>query len=578
MIFDKEIEEFILNEDSSFEKLLAVLHRGINVSFGSGLAIIVNSVGEITGIIQDSDLRKFLFKYPEKSLNIKDIMNTNFIALNDNLSEQQMIQSLISQMDLRGWSTNLPVKIIPVLRNRRPIGLINSEEIQLVLNLHKSNYIVIGLGYIGLTLALSLANLGRKVFGFDTDSNRVDQLNQFKPYILEPGIDTLLKTHLNQNFHAKDNLHLVDKSPGVQNIYFICVGSPLNLESKPNLQPIWNVLEELVVILKKGDAIVMRSTVPVGFGNEVIGFINSKLNWTVGVDFHYIAAPERTIEGNALKEIRELPQVLSGATMSCQMLGQNIFKGISNSATYIDKIEGAELVKIIGNAYRDYVFGFSNYFIDICQRFELDINQIIEASNRGYARSSIPSPSIGVGGPCLSKDTYFLNAIENSQEFSPLIAARKINELIPSKSVSFIQRNIPNLSKFRCLGIGIAFKGIPETNDLRNSPSIDFLDMFKEVVNSVSVWDSAVTKNILDEYFEQEWYSTDYDIFAILNNNPKNLAYFNDKISNCKAIEVIVFDPWRLAVPSQILCSASVKILHYFSLSHYEMMFLHATE
>ena len=570
----KNIDEFFVSENAEFEVLLSVLSKQVNSNYGSGFAIVVDSDGNIVGIVEDSDLRKFYHQNPSKNPRIKDVMKTNFISVSNNLNENEVISEVISQMDFRGWAKSLPVKIIPILYNLKPVGLIDVEEIHSVIQQQKNNYVVVGLGYVGLTLALSLSALGRRVYGFDADLNRIDQLLKLKSYILEPGVDSLLKKHLNNNFHVNSKLYSVNEKPGNQNTYFICVGTPLRLDKTPDLEPIWSVVNELLKIIKNGDVIVMRSTVPVGLGKEIVSFIESKLNWSVGINFHYIAAPERTVEGNALREIIELPQIMSGATASCQVIGLNIFRGLANSVTPLDKIEGVELVKLIGNAYRDYAFGFSNYFIEICRRYGLDINQIIESSNRGYPRSNIPSPSPGVGGPCLSKDTYFLPRSDNDQEFSPLIAVRNVNEKVPSESVKFISGIIPNLNVYKCIGIGIAFKGVPETNDFRKSPSIDFLISLSKMVDFIKVWDNAIinTNSNLEFPFDTELDT--YNFYAILNNNPKNIDFFNKKVLTSNTDEILVFDPWRMIKPNQIIYANRVKLVHYFSLSHYEKIYI----
>jgi nucleotide sugar dehydrogenase len=570
MLFEHKVHEFIVNENANLEDLLKTLSKRINPNFGSGFAIVVDTTGDISGIVEDSDLRKFLFKFPDSQLNIKELMRKDFISVDVNLDKSQMISNVISQMDLRGWDTSLPVRIIPVLNNRKPVGLIDTEEIQLALQQQKSNYIVVGLGYVGLTLALSLAHIDRNVIGIDTDKTRINKLKKYSSYIYEPGIENLLKTHLGKNLSVGNSLFLISSKDGIKNIYFICIGSPLDSNLRPNLNNLQLAIEDLIKTLKQGDVIVMRSTVPIGFGNHVISLVESNLNWKVGVDFHYVAAPERTVEGNALKEIRDLPQILAGATSSCQLIGLSIFQNLSSSVTPVNKIEAAELIKLIGNAYRDYSFGFSNYFIEICQRYKLDINLIIEASNRGYPRSNIPVPSLGVGGPCLSKDSYFLPGIASFNERSPLVVARRVNELIPSLVVKFITQNIANAKQFKCLGIGIAFKGIPETNDFRNSPSIDFLELLKVEVSKINIWDSSISKNEVDLEFTYHSENDDYDFYAVLNNNPKNLDFLESRLLRCNFSEIIIFDPWRLLIPSQIKYSSVIKDIHYFSLSHYE--------
>lgn len=223
----------------------------------------------------------------------------------------------------------------------------------------------------------------------------------------------------------------------------------------------------------------------------------------------------------------------------------------------------------MGNAYRDYVFGFSNFLISICQQYNLDLNLLIDASNRGYPRSTIPIPSPGVGGPCLSKDPYFF--FENSLNISksPVIAARKINEQIPKLSVEFINSKISNLKDFDCLVMGIAFKGIPETNDYRSSPSIEFILELKSKVKSVDYWDCMIED--VDAEINAGKYHQDkkYTFYAILNNSPKNSEFFTQLELNDAEGQIIIYDPWRQINPNFINLPSTIKTLNYFSLSHH---------
>jgi nucleotide sugar dehydrogenase len=564
----RNINQHIVNENSRIDELLAVLNKKVSENFGTGFAVVVNKIGLAVGVIQDSDLRRFLTRFPNTDIKISKIMNTNFISVKDDLNEHEIFENILVQLDSRGWYTNLPVKIIPMLSFGKPTGLVEIEEIDLDFRFETSNFLVIGLGYVGLTIALALANSGKKVIGVDTNPNRINDLNNFTSYIFEPGIDSLLMNHLGRNLFIYSKIPLENRDTAEKSIFFICIGSPLNSKFEPELNDIWKCIEEISRLIKKDDVIVMRSTVPVGFGRKIILFIESCYGWKVGLDFNYISAPERTVEGNALKEIRDLPQILAGATNTCHAIGLKIFNNLSSSITNLKSIEGAELVKLIGNAYRDYTFGFANYFIEVCKFYELDINEIINSSNRGYPRSTIPNPSPGVGGPCLSKDSYFINS--DFIEHSPLIAARTVNSKVPSNSVKFIKDKIPHLNLFRCLGIGLAFKGIPETNDLRNSPSIDFLDSLLSHVSSIHVWDSSIKKDSAELKFLYDDMSTDINFFAILNNNQNNLIYFKNRVLTCQEKEIIVFDPWRLIVPNQVFDSKKIKTVNYFSLSHFE--------
>ena len=572
MKFNKElyIKEYMIHDNASIEELLETLNKKVNANFGSGFALIINSLGDLVGTIEDSDIRKFLSKASKTDLKIMEIMRTDFISVEAKLNQKEVVESIIVQMNNRGWSTSLPVKVIPVVDNGKPVGLLDIEEIDQAIHMKKNKHIVVGLGYVGLTLALSLAQSGRKVLGYENDISRIESLRNGKSYIFEPGIENLLKQNINKNFIVESDTAAIRNESGIRNIYFLCVGTPLDSSKKPNLDIIWKAIFEILTLLKKGDAVVMRSTVPMGTGSKIVSHIEDNLGWEIGVDFHYISAPERTVEGNALREIRELPQIISGATESCQLLGLSIFQGLANSVTPLEKIESAELVKLMGNAYRDYTFGFSNYFIENCQEFNIDINLVIESSNRGYPRSSIPLPSPGVGGPCLTKDSYFLQS--SNLGYSPIIAARNINESIPTNSVEFIESKISKLTELSCLAIGIAFKGTPETNDFRNSPAVEFLQALENKVQSINIWDSVLGAENIKLDYEKDTLKNTYDMYALLNNNPKNADYFNDKIKNHVGSEIIIYDPWRLLNPNHLITSENTKTVHYLSLSHHEII------
>ena len=565
----EKIDSYVISEDSTFDNLLLVLNKKLSSNYGSGFALVTNSKGVLTGVVEDSDLRKFLSKNSPLELQIKFVMRKDFISVTEGLTEDQVVNSVVEQMGQRGWYTSLPVKVIPITKNDKPVGIMDLKELESMISQKTDRNVVIGLGYVGLTLAVSLAETGRKVYGIDSDEMKISDLAKGKSHILEPGIEKILNSRINKNLFVSQHFIDISDLPGLRNIYFICVGTPLTTKGTADLSAVMKCINDITKSLKTGDTIVMRSTVPVGTGQEIIDQIQIARDWKVGTDFHYISAPERTVEGNALKEIRELPQVISGATEACLLLGLRLFQNLSNSVTPLDRIESAEMVKIMGNAYRDYVFGFSNFLISICQQYNLDLNLLIDASNRGYPRSTIPVPSPGVGGPCLTKDPYFF--FEDALNFSesPIIAARKINELIPKQSVKFIKSKRNNLKDFNCLVIGIAFKGVPETNDYRNSPSVDFIEELKPEVKSVDYWD-CVVKDV-DAEINADKYHQDkkYTFYAILNNSPKNLEFFTQLELNDVEGQIIIYDPWRQINPNFINLPSTIKTLNYFSLSHH---------
>jgi UDP-N-acetyl-D-mannosaminuronic acid dehydrogenase len=568
----EKIDSYVILEDSTFDNLLLVLNKKLSSNYGSGFALVTNSKGVLTGVVEDSDLRKFLSKNSPLELQIKYVMRKDFIFVTEGLTEDQIINSVVEQMGQRGWYTSLPVKVIPITKNGKPVGIMDLKELESMISQKTDRNIVVGLGYVGLTLAVSLAESGRNVYGIDSDALKISDLTNGKSHILEPGIEKILNSRINKNLFVSQNFIDISDLPGLRNIYFICVGTPLTSKGTADLSAVMKCIKDITKSLKTGDTIVMRSTVPVGTGQEIIEQIQITRNWKVGTDFHYISAPERTVEGNALKEIRELPQVISGATEACLSLGLRLFQNLSNSVTPLDRIESSEMVKIMGNAYRDYVFGFSNFLISICQQYNLDLNLLIDASNRGYPRSTIPVPSPGVGGPCLTKDPYFFFEDALSISKSPVIAARKINELIPKQSVKFIKSKVNNLKDFNCLVMGIAFKGVPETNDYRNSPSVDFIQEIKAEVKSVDYWDCVVKDVELEINTGKYYQNKKYNFYAILNNSPKNLEFFTQLELDDAGEKIIIYDPWRQINPNFINLPSAIKTLNYFSLSHHAVI------
>lgn len=567
------INSHLVSEDADFHELLSILNKTLNSNFGSGFALVIDSLGNLVGVVEDSDLRKHLSKSINPNLTLKEVMRRDFIFVSNNLSEEQIVNSVIQQMGQRGWNTSLPVRVIPITQNGKPVGIIDLKELESLISQKTDKNIVIGLGYVGLTLAVALAEAGRMVYGIDVDRSKLSKLNEGKSYILEPGIEKILSSRINQNFFVSTSIDNFAMNSGLRNIFYVCVNTPMNAKNQPDLSAIHECIAEIATVIKAGDTIVVRSTVPIGTGRKIIEKIETSRNWQVGIDFHYISAPERTVEGEALKEIRELPQLISGATEACLLLGLRLFQNISSSVTPLDQIECTELIKIMGNAYRDYIFGFSNFLTLICQDYNLDLNKLIEASNRGYPRSSVPLPSPGVGGPCLTKDPYFLSD-ENIFRFkSPVLAARKINEAIPKNSVKFIKSKLIDMQFLDCLALGITFKGIPETNDYRNSPSIEFIREIKPELKSIDYWDALVDKvegDELKKFMSKYDKNKNYTFYALLTNNPKNFEFFCQINLEYLSENLVVYDPWRLVNPNLIKFPANIKQLKYFSLSHYE--------
>ena len=159
-----------------------------------------------------------------------------------------------------------------------------------------------------------------------------------------------------------------------------------------------------------------------------------------GKDFYVAFAPERTVEGKALEELRRLPQVIGGTDRVSAEVAAHLFNSITSHSVIVDSLEEAEMVKLINNTYRDVTFAFANELSLVCKRWGIDTAKVIDAANRDYERSRVPMPSPGVGGYCLKKDPYIFIASARKKGYTPLLVshARRVSD----RMVSFIGETI----------------------------------------------------------------------------------------------------------------------------------------
>lgn len=359
------------------------------------------------------------------------------------------------------------------------------------------NVNIIGLGYVGLTLGLILADSGFQVRGFDTNKSLVENLKKNKPSFWEKGLLPLLKRHNHKNFFGRDYLARENDLP---HIHFISVGTPLSSKSRPDLQYIKSSAHFLGRILKPGDIVIPRSTVPLGTTRFIIApILEKKSGLAAGKDFYLAFAPERTVEGKALEELRDLPQIIGGINRESGEVAAAIFNKMTKNSVILNSLEEAEMVKLINNAYRTITFSFANELALLCHNWRMDTKKIIEAANSGYARSKIPYPGPGVGGPCLTKDLRILIESGRSRGYTPAIAqhASKINDRVlnfmKKQVVSFL--NTYNIKKegSKIFILGFAFKGFPEVDDIRGSTAVELVKKLKKVSENIFGYDPKVS-------------------------------------------------------------------------------------
>lgn len=326
---------------------------------------------------------------------------------------------------------------------------------------------VIGLGYVGLTLAVTMAEAGFDVVGTEIRGDVLAQLLRGEPHFhevgLRPRLIRLLRerrlrfaVHIPANHHAR--------------VYIITVGTPIDAERRVRLDMIERASREVAEHLQPGDLVILRSTVKVGATRAVV----EPILQTTGVQFDLAFCPERTLEGQALAELHRLPQIVGGCTAAATIRAAQLFHFLTPTVIRVDDAETAEMIKLVDNTYRDVSLAYANEVARMCDAIGIRAVEVIEAGKLGYARTNIPLPG-PVGGPCLEKDPYILAEALRERGYEPelALAARRINERQPEEVAAFIAQRTSALDGFPDAPVitllGIAFKGRPPTDDLRGT-------------------------------------------------------------------------------------------------------------
>jgi UDP-N-acetyl-D-mannosaminuronic acid dehydrogenase len=325
---------------------------------------------------------------------------------------------------------------------------------------------VVGLGYVGLTLAVYLSSKGLRVHGIELNDKIINSLKRKEAHFFEEHFNAeLVRVIDNGNFtFSKDYINATDNF-----VYIITVGTPLTHDGLVNVQSIKTVCDKVRNVLKKGDTVILRSTVKVGFTRDLV---KRELD-LAGVSYHLGYCPERTLEGSALIELASLPQIISGIDHPSLSAIHDFFKPICSEIISLDSVEEAEIAKLLSNAERDLVFAFANEAALICDAKGINAHRVIDAANCNYPRSSIRKPGL-VGGPCLEKDPYILTESFSSSDYMPRLfnSSRAVHQDVVSISLNRVFDRVDegaSASPKKAAILGFAFKGSPPTNDMRGS-------------------------------------------------------------------------------------------------------------
>jgi UDP-N-acetyl-D-mannosaminuronic acid dehydrogenase len=410
---------------------------------------------------------------------------------------------------------------------------------------------VVGLGYVGLTLATVLAETGSRVLGVEKRPEIVHMTNEGIPHFSETGLrDALTRVTRSRALVAAERF----PENCCCKTYIITVGTPLSSEGIARVDMIEAASREVAANMRDGALVILRSTVKVGTTRDIV----SPILAATGKSFNIAMCPERTLEGNALQELRELPEIVGADDAAVADRAGAILRRLSPTIVQVSSLEAAEIVKLVDNTYRDVQFAFANEVARLCDAFGVNSHEVISSGKLGYKRTNVPLPGL-VGGPCLEKDPHILlqSARARGIDLEVAAAGRLVNERQPAETVAFItseiqRRNLP--SPLRINILGMAFKGIPATDDLRGSMSIKVLDAVKKAQADaeIGLYDPVIAPETLATAFPDERTFTRVgdavsgaSVVIIANNHPALGRISPLTITEFTAPNGFVFDYWN---------------------------------
>src|SRR5215217_287538 len=396
---------------------------------------------------------------------------------------------------------------------------------------------VIGLGRVGLPLALSFADAGLSVLGVDNDPDVLAALRERRMPFKEPGTDELL---------ARVDLTLSQRAAdGAQaRSIVLTLGTPSFSHIEIDMGDIRSVLDDLLPLLQRDQLLVLRSTVAPGTTEFVAGYVEKHRGFTVGEDVFVAHLPERIAADRFMAEIGTLPCIVGGIGEASGERAAELFAPLGAPIVQTTPVQ-AELAKIWTNIYRYATFALPNLLMMDCERYDANVFEVIDLINRDYPRGGIGQPGL-TAGTCLRKDFTFSE--EKSNAPGMLLAVSRVHESVPLFLVDGVKRRLGGgLRERKVAVLGLAFKS--DTDDERDSLSHKLIRLLERELADVAVHDPVVATPTAG--FEEA--IADADVVVVATNHsafsrPEALR----AIAERAAEDCLVVDPWNALGTGQV--------------------------
>jgi UDP-N-acetyl-D-glucosamine dehydrogenase len=363
-------------------------------------------------------------------------------------------------------------------------------------NIKSNNFAVgiIGLGYVGLPLALEFANKGIKVIGFDLDENKVEIINKQKAsYIKHISSEKIHKVVTDKTFSATNDFSKLKNIDAI----IICVPTPLNVNREPDLSFVINSTKIISKYLRKGQFISLESTTYPGTTDEEILSILTSSGLKVGKDFYLCFSPEREDPNNSVYSTSTIPKVIGGVTPKCTELGVMIYSKVILQVVKVSNSRAAEATKLLENIYRSINIALVNELKIVFDIMGIDIWEVINAAATKPFGFTPFYPGPGLGGHCIPIDPFYLTWKAREYEIATkfIELAGEINTSMPhyvvGKVLFALNKNFKHINGSKILILGLAYK--KDIDDIRESPSLKLIELLQDQGASIDYNDEYVT-------------------------------------------------------------------------------------
>ncbi len=351
---------------------------------------------------------------------------------------------------------------------------------------------IVGLGYVGLPLAVAFAEAGHEVVGLDTDQRKIEGLNGGRSHVED--VADLTLAPLRERLRATANHGDLASCEAI----VVCVPTPLTGSREPDLTYLVDSATALSQVLQPEQLVVLESTTYPGTTRERLVPILEESGLSAGRDFHLAFSPERIDPGRTDYTVRTTPKLVGGLTTACAERARQLYSLICDEVVVLSSPEAAELAKLLENIFRSVNIALVNELAQLCDRLEIDVWEVIDAASTkpfGFMRFE---PGPGMGGHCLPVDPFYLAFKAREHDFYPefIELAGKVNQTQPAFCVERIERALNDAGKpvrgSKILILGVSYKA--GVGDTRESPALKIAKRLLDLGGDVSYHDPHVAE------------------------------------------------------------------------------------